>query len=152
MSRSARRSTGPSPARVPCSFRTDATPRRSWESSAIGLAVIEDGQIVDVVAWNPDTDQVATRFGIGWALGQDQILADGCGSTGLPVPVHRSPLGWLRNRRFGIVILDYRRAALHLADLELEGKDDKHQADLDRLLYAPPPRVLSAMRHRRAPV
>jgi hypothetical protein len=107
------------------------------------LAVIEDGQIV---GWNPNTDEVATCFGVGWALGQDQILAGGLGSTGLPVPVHRSPLGWLRNNRFGVVILDYRRAAHRLADLSVESEDDHHQGDLDRLLRVPLARVLSATR------
>ena len=74
-----------------------------------------DLNAADLVAWAPRSGRIGTRLGRAFALGEEQIGIDGLGTTGLPAPVHRTPLGWLRADRRGVVIADWETAALRTA-------------------------------------
>lgn len=111
---------------------------------AYALPIIIDNSIIDIVAWAPSTGQIATRLGDGACLGEGQIGIDGVGSTGLPLPVWRHPLGWLIAERTGIVIADYKLASHVLAGLHLLAENDAHTAELQNTLKVPSPTIISA--------
>lgn len=50
----------------------------------------------------------------------------------MPIPVHRSPLGWLRHDRRGIVIVDWEIAPFGLNGLLLKAEDEDHREELQR--------------------
>jgi hypothetical protein len=67
------------------------------------------------------------------------VGADGAGTTGVPLPTFRNPLGWLRNGRRGIVILDWDFAGYALSRVILRPEDPSHLRELrGRLALAPP--------------
>jgi hypothetical protein len=76
----------------------------SAESNPACLFLVTDrhGQAQDIVAWAPETGRMAAWLQRAWALGQDMIyrprLSDHQG-----LRVWRSPWGWLRAGREGIV-------------------------------------------------
>ena len=95
---------------------------------------------IDIVAWEVKTRRIGTWLGRAWALGQDRVfkprLSDG-------LPVHRSPVNWLRLRGNGIVPLNYRLACRYLdAAGPLIAEDEKHRAELKQALTRPAPRIL----------
>ena len=105
-----------------------------------------DLNAADIVAWSPKSGRIGTRLGCSFALGEDQIGIDGLGTTGLPIPVHRNPLGWLRADRRGIVVADWEMAAYTLRGLILEAEDDAHRRDLARRLTPTLPTIVVATR------
>ena len=105
------------------------------------LPVFDDG-IVDLVAWSPKDDRLATRLGSGGALGQGQLGIDGVGTTDRPLPVWRSPLDWLRAGRRGVVIADPAVAAHLFAGAILQAEDKAHAAEVSDALRLPPPTVI----------
>lgn len=107
--------------------------------SAFIFAVVGEDGIVDLAAWEPRTGRMATRLGKAVALGEAQISRQGLGTTGLALPVWRSPIGWLRAGRQGIVIADPLMAAHRLSGLILAGEDAAHNAELQAKLVVPPP-------------
>ena len=109
-----------------------------------------DLNAADLIAWCPKSGRIGTRLGHSLALGEDQIGFDGLGTTGLPIPVHRTPLGWLRVDRRGLVIADWDMAAYDLRGLILEAEDDAHRRDLARRLTPTPPRIVVPSHRRRA--
>ncbi len=113
------------------------------------LPLMADDGIADAIAWAPGSGRLATFAGIGAALGQAQIGWGGLGTIGRPVCVWRSPLGWLKAGRRGLVIVDIERAAHVLAGVAIEAEDADHAADLRRALVVPPP-VITAHSNRRA--
>ena len=93
----------------------------------------------DLIAWSPRSGLIGTRLGAAFALGEEQIGNSGLGTTGLPVPVHRVPLGWLEANRRGIVIADWEKAAYALRGLLLAAEDESHRRELlQRLRLAAP--------------
>ena len=109
-------------------------------------STITDLGATDLVAWSPNSGRIGTRLGNVFGLGAEQVGVDGCGTTGLPIPVHRDPLGWLQASRRGIVIADWDLAAFDLRGLILEAEDDTHRRDLVRRLTPRPPTVVVAER------
>ena len=105
------------------------------------LAIIDDG-IVDLVAWSPKDDRLATRLGHGGALGQGQLGIDGVDTTDRPLPVWRGALDWLRAGRRGVVITDPAVAAHLFAGAVLEAEDKVQAAELSDALRLPPPTVI----------
>lgn len=105
------------------------------------FAIIDDG-IVDLVAWSPGDDRLATRLGRGGALGQGQLGIDGLGTTDRALPIWRSPLDWLRDGRRGVVIADPTMAAHLFAGTILQAEDKAHAAELSDALRLPPPTVI----------
>lgn len=106
------------------------------------VTMITDLGVLDLIAWSPKSGRIATRLGIAFALGEEQIDVDGLGNSVLPIPVHRDPLDWLRAGRRGLVISDWNLATLALRDLVLEAEDAAHDQELVRRLTPVPPTIL----------
>jgi hypothetical protein len=96
------------------------------------FVVISTAGFTDIVAWHPRTSRLADWFGHGFALGERQIHNTNPLIPGLPV--FRSPIGWLRAGRRGIVIVreDFTKVVLQSVPL-LVVEDDQHRRDLQRL-------------------
>jgi hypothetical protein len=105
------------------------------------FAIIDD-RILDLVAWSPENDRLATRLGRGGALGQGQLGIDGVGTTDRPLPVWRRPLDWLRASRRGVVIADSLVAAYLLAGAILQVENKAHAAEISDALRLPPPKLI----------
>ena len=116
-----------------------------YEPSTIGdvaliLPVTEAGELVDLCAWVPRTGEVATRLGAGALLGGECIGRPyGDGVTFPPIPVHRSPLGWLRANRSGSVILDPVRTVIMFSGAVIEAEDRQHGDELRKALQQSAP-------------
>ncbi|MBR1197808.1 hypothetical protein JQ574_17570 [Bradyrhizobium sp. AUGA SZCCT0158] len=109
---------------------------------AFTFAVISNAGFIDIVAWHPTTDRLATWFGHAFALGERQVHHPNPLFSGLPV--FRSPIGWLRNGRRGIVIVrdNFARTVLARVPL-LIAEDEEHQRDLEKVLPVNPgPRII----------
>jgi hypothetical protein len=90
------------------------------------------GVVIDIVAWCPRTNRLAVWLGEGFALGERQIHHPNPLIPGLPVC--RSPMGWLRDGRCGIVIVRADFADVVLAAVPvLIAEDEEHQRDLQKL-------------------
>ena len=98
---------------------------------AFTFVVISNAGSIDIVAWHPTTNRLAVWFGHGFALGESQIHHPIPLISGLPV--FRSPIGWLRSGRRGIVLVreDFTKDVLHSVPL-LVAEDDQHRRDLQR--------------------
>ena len=105
-----------------------------------------DLNALDIVAWAPKSGRIGTRLGRAFALGEDQIGVDGMGTTGLPLVVHRTPLGWLKANRRGIVVADWEIAGVALRGMILEAKNDAHRRELVSKLTAAPPTIVVSSR------
>jgi hypothetical protein len=105
---------------------------------AFVFAMLDRG-IVDLAAWAPATGQIGARLGRGWAIGQGQLGTDGIGITGAPLPIFRTPLGWLKNHRRGIVIIDWDYAGFALSRVAIRPEDSSHCRELNGRLSVPPP-------------
>jgi hypothetical protein len=109
-------------------------------SGAITAVIIECpdeyGDIADLAAWRPDAGKSALWRGRVFALGQDQLLAP---RGGEPLMVYATVWAWLRAGRDGVVILDFRRAALALHGVTIRtGRDIKFAQQLrERLKISP---------------
>jgi hypothetical protein len=108
-----------------------------------------DLDAADLIAWSPKSGRIGTRLGRAFALGEDQIGVDGFGTTGLALPVHRTPLGWLRESRRGMVIADWELAAYALRDLILSAQDEAHRGELTSRLTPRGPRIVISSRESR---
>jgi hypothetical protein len=99
-----------------------------------------EGRLVDLVAWDSPAKRVGTWLGLGWALGQSSVLRAHL-SEGLPV--HRTPINWLRGGGKGVVIIDAHKARGYLCDAgPLIAEDPKHRRALNAALALPLPRIL----------
>lgn len=108
------------------------------------------GDALDIVAWNSATGKTTTWLGRAWALGEERVLAPRLDEhSGLPV--WRSPVGWLRARREGIVIVRPEMAALRLEGAgPLIVEDDAHGEAVDQLLTRPKNRILVPSQFKKA--
>jgi hypothetical protein len=96
--------------------------------------------LVDLVAWDPASDRFARWLGRGFALGEDRISFPSL--SGGPLPIWRSPLGWLRAYRSGLVILNPRAAYWFLCDVPaLVAEDADHRKQIAKMLIPPQPRI-----------
>jgi len=87
----------------------------------------------DMVAWTLSLKRLASWYGAAAILGADDILAPRMISPGV-LMVHRTPVGWLKAGREGVVIIEPRRAALELRDLgPLAAEDEAHGHELRAL-------------------
>ena len=99
----------------------------------------EMGEVRDLAAWGPDTNQVGLWQGYVAMLGQDQILAPRLN----PLKVHANVRDWLAADRNGIVILDWPRAADRLDGMTLAvSAIEFGQRVRERLTREPPPVVV----------
>ena len=76
----------------------------------------DDGDAIDLAAWSPTSERLATWLGRAWAIDQFRLLSPRLSEFGA-LPVHKTPLEWLRARRDGIVIIDSEKAKWQIAYL-----------------------------------
>lgn len=100
---------------------------------AFTMAVISNAGMIDIAAWQPETNRLTVWCGEGFALGERQIHHPNPLAQGLRV--FRTPIGWLRAGRCGIVIIrsKFARAVLGHVPL-LIAEDDQHRSELQDLL------------------
>jgi hypothetical protein len=73
---------------------------------AVTFRAEDRGEVIDLVAWNPDTSELASWQGAAFCLGDaDQIFNPATFFMSGALHVHRSPIEWLRADRAGIVII-----------------------------------------------
>jgi hypothetical protein len=111
------------------------------ESNAFTIGVLGLGGLIDIVAWDPNTDRHAPWLGRAFALGEKQIWQPNL--SGDPLPIWRSPMGWLRSGRMGLVILRRSAAPFYLRDtVAVSGEDPCHCADIKRMLTLQQPKIV----------
>jgi hypothetical protein len=99
---------------------------------AFTFVVFSNTGFLDIVAWDPRTNRLAPWFGLGFSLGERQIHHPYPLHPGLPV--FRSPIGWLRAGRRGIVIVRAEFTGVVLATVTLLlAEDEQHQRDLQKI-------------------
>jgi hypothetical protein len=114
------------------------------EGTRAFLFLVTDGQGVarDVIAWAPLLGQLTTWLGRAWALGEEKIWSPRLTDHGA-LPVHRTPVGWLKARREGICLVRPAAAAHYLNDAgPLLAEDEAHGDELDQILTRLKPRIL----------
>lgn len=100
---------------------------------AFTIGVLGIGGLTDIVAWDPQTDRMASWLGRGFALGEKQIFDPYLNDEWLQV--WRSPLNWLHASRAGVVILRPEHACFMLAHLpSIIAEDEPHRVELEHLL------------------
>ena len=97
------------------------------------------GMPIDLVAWAPKTDMVATLYGRAVLLGEQNVFGPKLNG---PLAIHRSVLGWLRAGRRGAVVLDRRRAWRVLDGIPVIAEDVEHGLGLRKVLTAPSPSIM----------
>lgn len=110
------------------------------------VAVVEDGAIVDIVAFRPDQpDAWALRTGNGWALGVDNVQAARSGWTEeqWTLHLHATPLDWLRASCIGACVIDgfSFQASAEIRDCKALKVDDARFARALRLQLSKPLRL-----------
>ena len=96
---------------------------------------------IDLCAFAVATPQrFGTAMGNAPALGLTNITNAASWAFGTVMPIHRTPLGWLRDGGRGVVILDHRHApaALGRALGKLLAEDEAHALSLRGALCRPP--------------
>jgi hypothetical protein len=111
------------------------------------LFLVKDmhGQPLDVVAWMAATGWLGAWRGAAWAINQEAVYKPRLSEHGA-LRVHQSPLGWLRTRCRGIVLIRARLAAGFLCDAgPLLVDSVEHGTELKAKLTREPPRILVSM-------
>ena len=99
------------------------------------------GDPCDLVAWTLNHRKLAPWYGAAALLGAEDILATRLTPEGA-LPVHRTPLGWLRAGREGVVLIEERRAALEIRDFgPLAAEDEVHAKELQQLFRRREPQI-----------
>lgn len=127
-------------------FEFGAKGRSPWiyENEQVFVILVRDafGHAVDIVAWDPESNRLGTWLGVAYALGQASVLT---GHLSVGLPVHRTPLNYLRAAGKGIVILNASTARSYLIDAgPLIAEDAKHRRELTTALAQPLPRIVVA--------
>jgi hypothetical protein len=112
----------------------------------IALAVLEDGALVDIVAFTVDDPQGwALRTGNGWALGVDNIryAQGGWGEADSTLRMCATPLDWLRAGCEGACIIDgYSwQASSEVRNVKSLEVDSPAMARALRLQLSKPPQI-----------
>lgn len=109
------------------------------------------GEIIDIIAWRSDAPaNWVWRTGLGWALGSDELCPRWDND---PMPIHATPLDWLRAAGEGICILDWEAAELgDLRTLDAIEADEWIAQRLTRALNKPrrSPTIIKRKEARRA--
>jgi hypothetical protein len=95
----------------------------------------------DLVAWPIDEpERFATALGEGAMLGEAQVYNPASWAFDQTLPVHRTPLRWLKADCVGIVILDHHGVLPILARRlgRICGEDKQHALDLMAMFSTPP--------------
>ncbi len=108
---------------------------------AFTLAVFSNTGMIDIAAWQPEINRLAPWIGEGFALGERQIHHPNPLVHGLHV--FRTPIGWLRAGRCGIVIIQSKFARSVLGHVPLLIAENKqHCSELQELLGMAGPAVV----------
>jgi hypothetical protein len=111
------------------------------ENAIVFLAREGGGRAGDLIAWTPRSGRLAAHWGPVSVLGTDDILTPRLTCEGALL-VHRTPLGWLRAGRQGVVVVEARGAALVLRDFgPLAGEDEAHGRELRQLFRQTEPKI-----------
>ena len=106
---------------------------------AITFRTLDRGEVVDLIAWNPQTGALASWLGAAFCLGDLEDIhnpATYFGGGGLLV--HASPLEWLRAGREGIVIVRPEMASAYLEHCtRIACSDHEHALNVERWLRPP---------------
>jgi hypothetical protein len=105
---------------------------------AFTIAVEGIGRIIDIAAWEPRSGRVALLLNRAFALGEEQIWQPNLNRE--PLPIWRSPFGWLRAGRRGLVLLRPAAAPFYFRDIPSAAAEDlAHGELLERILKPPKP-------------
>jgi hypothetical protein len=92
--------------------------------------------ISDLVAFDPEIGLLATWLGQAFAINEARIFDPNL--DGDPLPIWHDPIGWLRAKRQGIVLLRPEQARSYLDHLPgVIAEDVQHGEELERLLWTP---------------
>jgi hypothetical protein len=106
------------------------------------MGVISNLGLIDTMAWNPSSGRMAMFLGLGFALGEAQII-DHLDNDTAGLAVFRSPMGWLHAGCEGIVIV--RKCFTHIVLAKvplLIAKDEKDRIELAGMFPYGGPRIL----------
>jgi hypothetical protein len=117
----------------------DMRDARGHEAAIIIPARDEDGELVDLAAWEPDTGALALWRGCVAMLGEEQLNAPRIETPVLTV--FADVASWLRAGQRGVVIIDPARARWRLAGERLAVADAAHGRRLRAALRLPEPRI-----------
>jgi hypothetical protein len=127
-------------------FRTDEifdfVPDAPDEESValITILVLGVGGTIDIVSWDPRTDRLGLWLGRAFALGETELWAPRLGRE--VVSIWRSPWGWLRSGRQGVVILRPHAAPFYFDHVpEVLAEDLEHGEELEKILRPSRPRT-----------
>jgi hypothetical protein len=96
--------------------------------------------INDLIAFGPEIGLLATWLGRALAINEASIWAPNLDRD--PLPVWRDPIGWLKAKRQGIVLLKPEQAYSYLDHLPgVIAEDLQHGEELERLLWTPRHRI-----------
>ena len=96
--------------------------------------------IHDLVAFDPEIGLLATWLGRAFAINEASAWEPNLDRD--PLPVWRDPIGWLKAKRQGIVLLRPEQAYSRLDHLPgVIAEDVQHGEELERLLWTPRRRV-----------
>jgi hypothetical protein len=111
------------------------------EDAIIFLARDDEGSPSDLIAWTRLSRRLAAHWGAVSVLGADDVIAPRLTPEGALL-VHRTPLGWLRAERQGVVVVEARGAASLLSDFgPLAGEDEAHGRELRQLFRRTEPKI-----------
>src|SRR6516162_4995755 len=92
--------------------------------------------IVDLIAFDPEIGLLATWLGRAFAINEASIWEPNL--DGDPLPIWRDPVGWLKAKREGIVLLKPQQAYSYLDHLPgVIAEDVQHGEELEKLLWTP---------------
>ena len=105
-------------------------------TDAFILPVEDTSGIVDLIAFDPETGLLATWLGRAFAINEASIWEPNL--DGDPLPIWRDPVGWLKAKREGIVLLKPQQAYSYLDHLPgVIAEDVQHGEELEKLLWTP---------------
>jgi hypothetical protein len=102
----------------------------------ITIVCFDSGVPIDIVAWQPKTDQLATYLGRAVFLGdEDDCFNPATWFGDDDLIVHTSPMDWLRANREGVVVIDQTHAGEILRRVQsVRCSDDEMAATVHRWL------------------
>lgn len=106
---------------------------------ALIVVARDESAPLDLIAWAPKTDRVATYNGLCAVLGAHMLADLGIDQV---VQVQTGLLGWLKAGRTGIVIIDPAHAWRVVDGDVLGAADVEHGLSLRRALQPPAPRIV----------
>jgi hypothetical protein len=122
-------------------FADDVGDDDAGVDAMIFLARDDLGGPCDLVAWTFGRRKLASWYSAAALLGAEDIRVPRLTPEGA-LPVHRTPLGWLKAEREGVVIIEERRGALELRDFgPLAAEDEAHGLELQMLFRNREPQI-----------